>query len=104
VVHLLEEGDAGRQGSGFLEGAEPRTVGLLGTADAIDSLGLSQAAREALLETVSFESLEAYARGMFSSFYAFDQAGCRAILAILPPAEGVGVAVRDRLGRAGTPL
>lgn len=104
VVHLLDEGDAEGRGSGFLESAEPRTVGLLGTAEAIDSLRLSQAARAALLETVSFESLEAYARGMFSSFYAFDQAGCRAILAILPPPEGVGVAVRDRLGRAGTPL
>ncbi|MFW6250498.1 MAG: L-threonylcarbamoyladenylate synthase [Alkalispirochaetaceae bacterium] len=104
VVHLLEEGDSEGRGNGFLEGAEPRTVGLLGTASAIDSLALSVAAKAALLETVSFESLEAYARGMFSSFYAFDQAGCRAIIAILPPAEGVGVAVRDRLSRAGSAL
>lgn len=102
-VYLLEE-DAPERGIAFLEGADAGTVGLLGTTAAVGTLTLSPAGREALLERVTFENLDAYARGMFSSFYAFDRAGCRVILALLPAAEGVGVAVRDRLSRAGTPL
>lgn len=104
AVHLLEEGDPGGRGNAFLQGAEPRTVALIGTGEGIDSLQISSAGREALLETVRFESLDAFARGIFSSFHSFDEMRCRAILAVLPPASGLGVAIRDRLGRAGNPL
>lgn len=104
AVHLLEEGDPEGRGNAFLQGADSRSVALIGSAEGIDSLRITPSAREALMETVRFESLDSFARGIFSSFHSFDENGCRAILAVLPPARGLGVAIRDRLSRAGTLL
>lgn len=103
-VHLVERGDPGGRGNAFLEGSDPESVALMGTAEGVESLRLTPAAGEALLTTVRFDSGEVFAREIFSSFHALDEAGCRAILAVLPPAEGVGVAIRDRLRRAGRSL
>ena len=43
---------------------------------------------------------EEYGRVLYRSFAWFDSIGCDAIIAELPPAGGVGLAVRDRLIRA----
>ena len=50
--------------------------------------------------TVRVSSFEDYARRLYRSFYLFDAAGCEVIVAELPPAEGLGRALRDRLIRA----
>ena len=42
------------------------------------------------------------ARMLYAGLRALDAAGCTAILCPLPPAEGIGAAIRDRLVKAGT--
>jgi len=48
----------------------------------------------------SMKSVEEYAHSLYRTFVEFDQAGCDLILAELPPAGGIGAALRDRLRRA----
>jgi L-threonylcarbamoyladenylate synthase len=43
---------------------------------------------------------DAYAALLYTAFRRADAEGCEVILAVPPPAEGIGVAVRDRLARA----
>jgi L-threonylcarbamoyladenylate synthase len=45
---------------------------------------------------------ETLAQGLYSGLRALDAAGCTVILCPLPPAEGVGAAIRDRLLKAGS--
>lgn len=49
---------------------------------------------------VQLSDLGDYGRRLYGSFYRFDLAGCEVIVAELPPAEGLGRAIRDRLMRA----
>ena len=44
---------------------------------------------------------EEMARGLYAGLRALDGAGCTVILCPLPPAEGIGAAIRDRLQKAG---
>jgi L-threonylcarbamoyladenylate synthase len=45
---------------------------------------------------------ETLARGLYAGLRALDAAGCTVILCPLPPVEGIGAAIRDRLLKAGT--
>jgi L-threonylcarbamoyladenylate synthase len=45
---------------------------------------------------------EALAQRLYAGLRALDAAGCTVILCPLPPAEGIGAAIRDRLIKAGT--
>ena len=45
---------------------------------------------------------ETLAQGLYAGLRALDAAGCTVILCPLPPAEGIGAAIRDRLLKAGT--
>jgi L-threonylcarbamoyladenylate synthase len=45
---------------------------------------------------------EEMARELYAGLRALDGAGCTVILCPLPPAEGIGAAIRDRLLKAGT--
>ena len=45
---------------------------------------------------------ETLAQSLYAGLRALDAAGCTVILCPLPPAEGIGVAIRDRLLKAGT--
>jgi L-threonylcarbamoyladenylate synthase len=45
---------------------------------------------------------ETLARELYAGLRALDAAGCTVILCPLPPAEGIGAAIRDRLLKAGT--
>lgn len=49
---------------------------------------------------VRFVSVKQYAGGLFSALRKMERSGAEVILAELPPEEGVGLAVRDRLRRA----
>lgn len=54
---------------------------------------------------VRFGSVKQYAGGLFSALRKMERSGAGIILAELPPEEGVGLAVRDRLRRAaGEPV
>jgi L-threonylcarbamoyladenylate synthase len=41
-----------------------------------------------------------YARGLYTALRAADDMGLTLVLAVLPPAVGIGIAIRDRLMRA----
>jgi len=45
---------------------------------------------------------EELAQRLYAGLRALDAAGCAVILCPLPPADGIGVAIRDRLKKAGT--
>jgi len=54
---------------------------------------------------VRFGSVKLYASGLFSALREMERSGAGVILAELPPEDGVGLAVRDRLRRAaGEPV
>jgi L-threonylcarbamoyladenylate synthase len=48
-----------------------------------------------------WDALEELARELYAGLRALDAAGCTVILCPLPPAEGIGAAIRDRLMKAG---
>ncbi|HWD01159.1 MAG TPA: L-threonylcarbamoyladenylate synthase [Amycolatopsis sp.] len=48
-------------------------------------------------------SVAAYARGLYGFFRDLDQHGCDVIVASLPPEEGLGLAIANRLRRAAGP-
>ena len=45
---------------------------------------------------------EELARGLYAGLRALDAEGCTVILCPLPPSDGIGAAIRDRLIKAGT--
>jgi L-threonylcarbamoyladenylate synthase len=45
---------------------------------------------------------EELAHALYAGLRALDEAGCTVILCPVPPAEGIGAAIRDRLLKAGT--
>jgi L-threonylcarbamoyladenylate synthase len=48
-----------------------------------------------------WDAPEELARELYAGLRALDGKGCTVILCPLPPAEGIGAAIRDRLGKAG---
>lgn len=50
----------------------------------------------------SWDAPESLAHGLYAGLRALDAAGCTVILCPLPPAEGIGAAIRDRLIKAAT--
>jgi len=49
------------------------------------------------------EDLVAYAQQLYGRLRAADQAGVDTVVAVVPPAEGLGYAIRDRLTKAAAP-
>lgn len=49
------------------------------------------------------DDLVEYARSLYDTFRRADTAGLDAIIAVLPPAHGLGHAIRDRLAKAAAP-
>ena len=47
---------------------------------------------------------EEMAHALYAGLRELDGEGCSVILCPLPPAEGIGAAIRDRLGKAGNSL
>jgi len=50
----------------------------------------------------SWGAPETMAQGLYAGLRALDAAGCTVILCPLPPADGIGAAIRDRLIKAGS--
>jgi L-threonylcarbamoyladenylate synthase len=48
-----------------------------------------------------WDAPEELARALYAGLRALDDRGCTVILCPLPQAEGIGAAIRDRLGKAG---
>jgi L-threonylcarbamoyladenylate synthase len=55
----------------------------------------------AVVEWGRWSAPEEMARGLYAGLRALDGEGCTVILCPLPPAEGIGAAIRDRLMKAG---
>jgi L-threonylcarbamoyladenylate synthase len=49
------------------------------------------------------DDLVAYARELYARLRAADEKGLTTLIAVLPPAEGLGHAIRDRLTKAAAP-
>lgn len=49
------------------------------------------------------DDLPRYARELYATLRDADDAGVHTLIAVLPPAEGLGHAIRDRLGKAAAP-
>jgi len=49
------------------------------------------------------DDLVVYARELYAHLRAADQSGIKTLIAVLPPAEGLGHAIRDRLTKAAAP-
>jgi len=79
-----------------------RVALLAGTADDLEALAAAVDAT-AGFEPVALEPVgdaDGYAHHLYARLRQADRLGCAVVLAVAPPAAGVGVAVRDRLGRA----
>jgi L-threonylcarbamoyladenylate synthase len=44
--------------------------------------------------------LDAYAKNLYGFLRSADRAGCDVVVAVMPPARGLGIAIRDRLSKA----
>ncbi|MFW6214865.1 MAG: L-threonylcarbamoyladenylate synthase [Alkalispirochaetaceae bacterium] len=88
----------------FLAAEGVASVLVLGLREQIEPLSSLLSLAPAVAEVQRFESLEEFGRSIYDSFFRADRRGLRSVLAILPEGVGVGVAIRDRLARAGTRL
>lgn len=76
--------------------AAGRRVGVLGLAvDVAGAVGLDPTVTLATVDTV-----EEYARALYAALRTADEMGIDIVVAVAPPADGLGAAVRDRLQRA----
>jgi L-threonylcarbamoyladenylate synthase len=85
-------------------------------AEADEVINAAPAGEVGLLSMVTFEpstdraihrlvapgNVDEYAQDLYAALRRADQLGLVAVVAVLPPVEGIGVAVRDRLQRAAT--
>ena len=75
-------------------------IGLAAAVDAALEAGPGARAPDDALVLRATDTAE-YARNLYRWFHELDAAGVTRIVALLPPAVGIGRAVRDRLARAG---
>lgn len=102
-VLLLDPGDH-REAQALLDGRAPGSVLLIGRNTDISQLPAGVRSHAALGSWRAFRSCEEYARSVYDAFFQADREGLQAILALLPAPEGLGIAIRDRLDRAGRRL
>ncbi|MER6393714.1 L-threonylcarbamoyladenylate synthase [Streptomyces sp. NPDC001523] len=65
--------------------------------------GFADAAVKAHAVVTVPDSVDAYAHGLYGYLRKLDQQGCDLIIASLPPEEGLGLAIANRLRRAAGP-
>jgi L-threonylcarbamoyladenylate synthase len=52
---------------------------------------------------VACADADEFAKGLYAALREFDAAGCDVVVAVEPPASGLGLAIGDRLRRAAAP-
>jgi L-threonylcarbamoyladenylate synthase len=75
-------------------------VRLVDSAD--DAMALRAGTRGAEILDLT-DDLVAYARELYARLRDADERSVRTLIAVLPPAEGLGHAIRDRLTKAAAP-
>lgn len=77
-------------------------IGLAGSVErALNGAGPGSAGEHTVIRSAA--DAEEYARNLYRWFHELDDEGVARIVALTPPATGIGGAVRDRLARAGEP-
>lgn len=79
-----------REGAPLPDGVASEKCGFMGLVSPPEVFGRS----------LRFDSVENYARGLFSGFRALETAGLQGIVVQWPPSGGVGLGLRDRIRRA----
>ena len=79
----------------------PRATVVL--VDDLESARRIAAESEGRCAVIWHEDVAEYARAMYAELRRFDDESMDIVVAVLPPDEGVGSAVRDRLGKASAP-
>ncbi len=79
-------------------GLSKETVGVMLPAGVDASFGLGG---DSIFPWGRWSAPEEMARTLYAGLRALDQKGCTVILCPLPPPEGIGAAIRDRLQKAG---
>ena len=103
AVELFEDETALRTRLEKLRGQGTR-VGVLGAGCRGTSVKHRDSGDERLGSSQNLRSTtEELARELYAELRRFDANGAEVILALMPPATGVGLAVRDRLARAAGP-
>lgn len=82
------------------EGALRAAAACEGRGERYRLLGLSGALPDSPMVLESFESVEAYAHGLYAALREADRAGIEVVVAVVPGPEGLAAAVTDRLMRA----
>jgi L-threonylcarbamoyladenylate synthase len=80
-------------------GLSTERVGVMLPAGVDASLGLADCS---IFLWGQWSAPEELAQRLYAGLRALDQEGCTVILCPVPPAEGIGAAIRDRLKKAGT--
>jgi L-threonylcarbamoyladenylate synthase len=78
-------------------GLSKERVGVMLPAGVDASLGLADCS---IFPWGQWSALEELAQRLYAGLRTLDQEGCTAILCPVPPAEGIGAAIRDRLRKA----
>ncbi len=111
---LAERSDVRAPGTLASHYAPEAGVTLLAHADQLDTVATDRGARTGLLALADVatpaglvrlsapESPEDYARVLYSALREADALELTSVLAVLPPSDGVGAAIIDRLQRAAT--
>ncbi|RLE17237.1 MAG: threonylcarbamoyl-AMP synthase [Actinobacteria bacterium] len=106
ISRLLNGGVAGSSGparaSGMLTShyAPSCVVKLVDNAD--DAMALRAGSPNSAILDLS-DDLVAYARNLYGRLREADEQGLKTLIAVLPPADGLGHAIRDRLEKAAAP-
>jgi L-threonylcarbamoyladenylate synthase len=96
---LLIEGELAEMGARLAEAAESQNgerVGVMRPTELAAPAGIA-----AVFAWGSWAAPKEMARTLYAGLRALDSEDCTVILCPLPPAEGIGAAIRDRLLRAG---
>jgi L-threonylcarbamoyladenylate synthase len=105
-VEIAPATDAPSRAPGMLTShyAPRARVLLADDAGAGAALAADERAAGARVETIDRgEDLLGYARGLYTWLREADAAGADVVVAVVPPARGLGLAIRDRLQKAAAP-
>lgn len=98
---VLVEGDIGELGVRLAEAAKGMRVETLGIMLPADIALPHELSTAKVFPWGKWSAPSELARDLYASLRELDAQGCATILCPLPPAEGIGAAIRDRLIKAG---
>lgn len=101
----IDSADGSSRAPGMLEShyAPSCAVELVETAQAAQSRAQQLRKSGMHVKVLDYSSdMEAYAKNLYEFLRQADRLGCDVVVAVMPPAIGLGLAIRDRLSKAST--